>query len=232
MPNDNASGGSEPGGRAFAGLVPLGKVPGAAGNLLRKVLTLAINGYSALPPAKESAANQLRKHQDREAAIEALIQLHVTMAGAQGFVTNIGGVVTTLVAMPANIAGVAVVQARLVATIAHLRGYDIDDPRVRTAIAMCLVGDSLDKSLGDAGLPTSPMVVATAPMFDAALDQKISDRVAADVVARVTGKRVVVAMTKRVPVLGGGVGAAFDGWDTLTVGWFARAQFIDRRRRG
>lgn len=218
-------------GNAFGGLVPLGKVPSAAGNLLRRVLTVAIEGYSPLPPAKESAANQLRKHQDAEAAIDSLINLHVTMAGAQGFVTNIGGVITALVALPANMAGVAVLQARLVATIAHLRGYDINDPRVRTAIAMCLVGDDLDKSLGDAGLPSSPLVVATAPVFDAQLDQKISDRVAADLLARITGKRVVVAMTKRVPVLGGGVGAAFDGWDTLTVGRYAKAQLVDRRRR-
>ncbi|MDO5681504.1 MAG: EcsC family protein [Propionibacteriaceae bacterium] len=216
---------------AFGGLVPLGKVPNAAGNLLRRVLGMAIEGYGALPPAKESAANQLRKHQDAEAAIDSLINLHVTMAGAQGFVTNIGGVLTTLVAMPANIAGVAVLQARLVATIAHLRGYDIDDPRVRTAVAMCLVGDDLEKSLGEAGLPSSPLVVATAPVFDSGLDQKISDRVAADLLARITGKRVVVAMTKRVPVLGGGVGAAFDGWDTLTVARYAKSQLVDRRRR-
>lgn len=228
MPTNDQSFG---GGNAFGGLVPLGKVPSAAGNVLRRVLTLAIEGYSALPPVKESAANQLRKHQDREAAIESLIQLHVTMAGAQGFVTNIGGVLTTVVSMPANIAGVAVLQARLVAAIAHLRGYDVNDPRVRTAIAMCLVGDSLDNSLGAEGLPTSPLVVATAPVFDAALDQKISDRVAADLVARITGKRVIVAMTKRVPVLGGGVGAAYDSWDTLTVGRFARSQLLDRRRR-
>lgn len=219
-------------GSAFSGLVPLGKVPNAAGNLLRRVLTLAIEGFHPLPPAKDSAAHHLNKHADTEAAIDSLVNLHVSLAGAQGFVTNIGGVLTTIVSLPANMAGVAVLQARLVSTIAHLRGYDIHDPRVRTAIAMCLVGEDLEKSLGEAGLPTSPLVVATAPVFDASLDQKISDRVAADLVARITGKRVVVAMTKRVPVLGGGVGAAFDGWDTLTVGRYAKAQLVDRRRRG
>lgn len=220
-------------GNGFGGLVPttFGKVPNAAGNLLRRVLTVAIDGYSMLPPAKETAANQLQKHGDADSAVDSLIQLHVTMAGAQGFVTNIGGVLTTIVAMPANIAGIAVLQARLVATIAHLRGYDIDDPRVRTAIAMCLIGDGLEKSLGEAGLPSSPLVVATAPVFDHGLDQKISDRVAGELLARITGKRIVVAMTKRVPVLGGGVGAAFDGWDTLQVGRYAKTQLVDRRRR-
>lgn len=220
-------------GNAFSSLVPstLGRVPNAAGNLLRKVLAFAIEGFSALPPAKESAAHQLQRHGDADAAIDALVQHHVSMAGAQGFVTNVGGALTALVAMPANLAGIAVLQARMVASIAHLRGYDINDPRVRTAIAMCLVSDNLDKSLGEDGLPTSPLVVATAPVFDAVLDQEISDRVAADLLARITGKRVVVAMTRRVPVLGGGVGAAVDGWDTLQVGRYAKTQLVDRRRR-
>lgn len=221
-------------GNGFANLVPstLGKVPNAAGNLLRKVLVVAIEGYSALPPAKETAAHHLQKQGHADGAIDSLIQLHIGMAGAQGFVTNIGGVITALIAMPANVAGVVVVQARMVATIAHLRGYNINDPRVRTAIAMCLVGDNLDKTLGEAGLPTTPLVVATAPVFDVNLDQKISDHVAADLLARVTGKRVVVAMTKRVPVLGGGVGAAFDSWDTLQVARYAKAHLVDRRGRG
>lgn len=220
-------------GNGFANLVPstFSKMPNAAGHLLRKVLVVAIDGYSALPPAKETAAHHLQRHGHADGAIDSLVQLHIGMAGAQGFVTNIGGVITALIALPANVAGVVVVQARLVATIAHLRGYDIDDPRVRSAIAMCLVGDNLEKTLGEAGLPTAPLVVATAPVFDAGLDQLISDHVAADLLGRVTGKRVVVAMTKRVPVLGGGVGAAFDSWDTLQVARYAKTHLVDRRRR-
>ena len=31
---------------------------------------------------------------------------------------------------PANLAGVALLQGRMVGAIAHLRGYDVDDPRV------------------------------------------------------------------------------------------------------
>ena len=47
--------------------------------------------------------------------------------------TNIGGVATLPVAIPANITGVAIVQIRMVAAIAHLRGYDLNDNRVRTS---------------------------------------------------------------------------------------------------
>ena len=36
--------------------------------------------------------------------------------------------------IPTNITGLALIQCRMIAGIAHLRGYDLDDPRVRNAI--------------------------------------------------------------------------------------------------
>lgn len=219
-------------GRALGALVPAAAnlAPGAAGNVLRRVLDIAIDGAGKLPGARETAAKQLQKTGDVEGAMDALVTQHVSLAGAQGFLTNIGGLVTTVVSLPANVAGAAVLQARLVAGIAHLRGYDVTDDRVRTAIAMCLIGDDLERVLDGLDLPTRPLVVATAPVFDAALSRTLSDRVATELVTRITGKRMVVAMTKRVPVLGGGVGAAFDGWDTWTTARYARREFVVRRR--
>ena len=55
-----------------------------------------------------------------------MIEDHVRYAGAQGFATNLGGLVTAAVAIPANITGLALIQCRLVACIAHLRGYDLE----------------------------------------------------------------------------------------------------------
>src|SRR6476620_1321878 len=49
---------------------------------------------------------------DVNAAIKDVIEKHVRMAGAQGFVTNIGGLVTMTVTVPANIAGLALIQCR------------------------------------------------------------------------------------------------------------------------
>ena len=62
-------------------------------------------------------------------------------AGAQGFVTNLGGLVTAAVTIPANITGLALIECRMIAGIAHLRGYDLDDPRVRNAILVCMLGE-------------------------------------------------------------------------------------------
>ena len=45
------------------------------------------------------------------------------------------------VTIPANVSGLALVQCRMIAGIAHLRGYDLDDPRVRNAILACILGE-------------------------------------------------------------------------------------------
>lgn len=218
-------------GKTVLSLTPV-VAPLVAGGSLRWLLEVAIEGYGKVPGAKKSAAGHLGKSGDHEAAIRALVTQHIALAGAQGFVTNLGGLVTALVAVPANIAGTAVVQCRMVAAVAHLRGYDLDDNRVRSAVLACLLGEKRTKELIGAGkLPSTPLAIATAPVFDPDLDLKISQHVMSDVMSAVTGKRLGVLVTKRIPVVGGGVGLAVDGWSTQGVASYARKQFPSRRPR-
>ena len=155
------------------------------------------------------------------------------MAGAQGFVSNLGGVVTLAVTIPANISGVAIVQARMVAAIAHLRGYDLDDQRVRTAILATLMGQrEVDSLIHEEKLPTTPMGIATAPVGDADLEKVVARNLVNVLMGQVAGKKLPVFVSKRVPVLGGGVGATTDGFTTWSVARYARKQFRTRRPRG
>lgn len=206
--------------------------PAMLGGGLRRLLVLAIDGGRGMPGARSAAAAALRRHQDVERAVDALISQHVQLGGAQGLLTNIGGFATMAVTAPANLVGLAVVQARMVAAIAHLRGYDLDDERLRTAIAMCLVGDGLEHLLARHDLPHSPLVVATAPVLDPELGRAVADRVGTEILTRLTGKKLaLVFLAKRIPVVGGGVGAAFDGWDTWQIGRFTRQELPARRPR-
>ncbi|WP_203567888.1 EcsC family protein [Aestuariimicrobium ganziense] len=203
----------------------------AAGGVLRKVLDLAIDGYSGLPGAREAAVTQLQKKQDREGAIEALTRQHIAMAGAQGFATNLGGLATLAVSIPANMAGVMVIQSRLVAAIAHLRGYDLSDNRVRSAVLMCLLGDDNVTALIEShDLPSTPMGIATAPVFDRDLDKTIAEKVLGQLMAQMSGKKVSLLFAKRVPLIGGVVGAGTDGWSTLSIARYASDQFVVRGR--
>ena len=119
-----------------------GLAPGLTTTFVREALHRAITGVGPLAGAAAAAEKQLKEQRgDVDKAVHEVIEFHVRLAGAQGFVTNIGGLVTAALTIPTNITGLALIQCRMIAGIAHLRGYDLADPRVRNAILATLMGD-------------------------------------------------------------------------------------------
>ena len=134
--------------------------------------------------------------------------------------------------VPANLAGVALVQSRMVAAIAHLKGYDLDDPRVRNAILAILMGeDSVERLVKNRTLPATPHGLANAEVHDPALDRVITSEVATDLVGRVAGKRMATTVGRRVPVVGGVVGMGADGYATWKLGRYADRELRPRTAR-
>ena len=206
--------------------------PGLTSSFVREALHRAIVGVGPLPPAAQAAEAQLREQNgDVDKAIHEVIENHVRYAGLGGFVTNLGGLVTAAVVAPANITGLALIQCRMVGGIAHLRGYDLEDPRVRNAILVAILGDdTVKKMVKKMELPAPPMALATAPTHDPGIDQTITSAVATDLISRVIGKRLATTVGKRVPVVGGLVGAGVDGYGTWKVGRYADREFLARPR--
>jgi hypothetical protein len=206
--------------------------PGATTTFVREALKRAIDGVGPLAPAAEAADKRLEERGgDVERAIHDVIESNVRVAGAQGFATNLGGLVTMAVAIPANITGMAVIQCRMVAGIAHLRGHDLSDPRVRNAILTLLLGEEqVTELVKKRKLPATPMALATAPAHDPTIDGTVSSLVAADMITRVAGKRLATTVGRRVPVVGGVVGMGADGYATWKVGRYADRELLQRRR--
>lgn len=206
--------------------------PEMTSNFVHEALRRAVEGTGPLPAAASAADKQLAEQRgDVEAAIHELIENHVRYAGAQGFVTNLGGLVTAAFTIPANITGLAVLQCRLVAGIAHLRGYDLADPRVRNAILACMLGEDAVRSLVKRKkIPAPPMALATAPAHDPQLDQVMAAEVASELLTKIAGKRVATTVGRRVPVVGGLVGAGADAFATWQVGRYADRELLPRRR--
>jgi len=208
------------------------KAPGLTSGFLREALHRAIDGVGPLPGAAQAAEAQLREQRgNAERAVHEVVENHVRYAGAQGFLTNLGGIATATVAIPANITGLAVIQCRMSAGIAHLRGYDLADPRVRNAVLVTLLGDEMvEQMVKDRKLPAPPMALATAPAHDPSLDAQVSSQVAGELVARIAGKRLASTVGRRVPVVGGVVGAGTDGFVTWRIGRYADREFLARPR--
>ncbi|MGI8699790.1 MAG: EcsC family protein [Nocardioidaceae bacterium] len=212
------------------GPAALQRAPGLAANFIKQAFDRAVDGVGPMPGAAAAADAKLERFDgDRARAIREVVDSHVTMAGAQGFVTNIGGLVTMAVAIPANVSGLALLQAHMVAGIAHLRGYDLADPRVRNAVLACMLGgDGVSSLIKSKKLPSSPMAIATAPAHDPALDQRIASEVATELFARVAGKRTLATIGRKMPIVGGGFGMVSDGFATYQVGRYAARELKAR----
>lgn len=212
------------------GPAALHQAPALASNFVKQAFDRAVDGIGPMPGAAAAADAKLQRFDgDRERAIREVVDSHVTLAGAQGFVTNIGGLITMAVTIPANVSGLALLQVHMVGGIAHLRGYDLTDPRVRNAVLACMLGkDGVSSLVKSKKLPSSPMAIATAPAYDSALDQRIASEVATELLARVAGKRTLAALGRKMPLVGGGFGMVSDGFATYQVGRYAARELKAR----
>jgi hypothetical protein len=206
--------------------------PALTAGFVRQALDRAIDGFGPLPGAAAAADKRLADHNgDEKAAVRGLIDSHVRLASVEGFLTHIGGLVTMTLTLPLNISGLAILQCHLVAGIAHLRGYDLDDPRVRNAVLACMLGeDTVTSLVKKRKLPSSPMAIATAPARDPELDSRLAAEVTGELLTRVAGKRTIAIVGRRTPVIGGGIGAVTDGYATYQVGRYAARELRSRRR--
>lgn len=207
--------------------------PHITASFVHTALDRAIRGVGPLDGAALAAEKQLDEQRgDVDAAIREVIENNVRLAGAQGFLTNIGGLVTMSVTVPANIAGLALLQCRMVAGIAHLRGYDLEDKRTRNAIMASLLGEErLLNLIKKKKVPGTPMALATAPVHDPNLDDIMANEVASELLTRIAGKRLATTVGRRVPVVGGLVGAGTDGYATWRIGRYADRELLPRAAR-
>jgi hypothetical protein len=207
--------------------------PGLTTQFVHESLQRALDGVGPLPPAAEAADKQLAEQGgDVDRAVHEVIENHVRFAGAQGFVTNLGGLATLAVALPTNIVGLTLLQCRMVAGIAHLRGYDLDDPRVHNAVLACILGEDKVRALiRKKMIPAPPMAIATAPAHDPHLDRLMAAEVTSELLTRVAGKRAATMVGRRIPVVGGVVGAGVDGYATWQIGRYADRELLPRSPR-
>lgn len=206
--------------------------PKVTSRAVLEALDRAIDGVGPLKPAAYAAEKQLtEQHGDVEKAVREVIENNVALASGQGFVTNLGGIVTAMVTMPANAVGLAVLQCRLIAGIAHLRGYDLSDERVRNAVLATMLGEDGVKDLvRRRKLAGPPLALATAQVLDPALRPMLATEVGSVLVSKIAGKRLASVAGRRIPVVGGVVGAGSDGWSTWRAGRYAAKEFLPRRR--
>lgn len=204
----------------------MGKLTGSTINsTLEWAYTKTIDGLPGTDTAYELAESYLAKNSDIDGAINSLVKWQTTKSATSGFITGLGGIVTLPVAVPVNIASVIYVQMRMVAAIAHLRGYDLKDDQVKTFVYACLTGQSAAEIVKSAGV-----------QFGMKLGQAQIKRIPGEVLKKINqivgfrlvtkfGEKGILNLGKMVPVIGGVIGGGFDVISTKTVAMAANKTF-------
>lgn len=198
----------------------------AVSRMVQLLMDIGVDGVGPLKSATEYAADARSNTKTAEAAVSKVARTTVMRGAIGGFVTSVGGFVTMPVALPLNVAEFYVQATRMVATIAVLRGYDIDDPRVRTAVLLTLVGSDADEVLSKAGLATGGgrmVSLATRQLPPAGL--LILNKAIAFRLLRGVGEQAFAKLGRGVPLLGGLVGGGIDTWMMKRIADHAMGEF-------
>lgn len=221
------------------------KVDAAGRALVRMVHSVVSDGVGPITGSVTWAEDRLRRVQgsryeperrslrgvndpfeDVEKAIARLIKESVAAAGSAGFVTGLGGFITMPVAVPANVAGALVINARLAGGIAHLRGYDLTDPHVQAMIPLVALGSSAQTALAaigaDIGIKLSKQALER---LSIEVIRKINRKVGFMLLAKYGTKRAAITLAKAIPFAGGVISGTVDAGLTAAVGKAAKRWF-------
>lgn len=187
----------------------------------------AITGVGVLGTAQELGDEYLKSNNNNKIdAINSLIRWQNTKAATGGFVTNLGGLVTLPVSIPANMATSLYIQLRMIAAIAHISGYNVYDDKVKTLCFICLTGKSAADVVKSTGVQIGTKFTASAiqKYITGEMIKSINKAVGFRLMTK-AGSTGIINLTKMVPLVGGVIGGAFDGISTNIVGNTAREAF-------
>ncbi len=188
----------------------------------------AINGVAGLDSAIEMAENYKRDGGTPYEQANSLIRWQNTKAATSGFLTGLGGILAMPVTIPANIASVLYVQIRMIAAIAYLGGYDVRDDKVKALVYSCMAANSAKDVIKDVGIVVgNKLAINAITSISGKTIAEINKRVGFRLLTKF-GQAGVINIGKAVPILGGLIGAAFDGYSTNTIGNVARDTFTAR----
>jgi len=186
----------------------------------------AVNGVAGLDSAEDMANDYLKGSGSLQDKANSLIRWQNTKAATSGFLTGLGGVMVMPITIPAGVASVMYVQVRMIAAIAKMGGYDLQDDKVKTLVFACLAGDATKDVLKDVGIVIGSKMATNAIKNISgktltAINQKVGFRLITKF-----GEKGTINLFKAIPVLGGVIGGTVDLTATNVIGNIARNTFI------
>ncbi len=188
-------------------------------SVLDSIYLQAMNGLPGSESVKILAENYLSEAGTLKEQVDSLINWQVAKCSATGFLTGLGGLITLPVTIPANVGVNLYVQTRMAAAIAYMGGYEIHHDKVKTMVYISLAGSATNEIFKELGMKMA---------MDFA-EKKISDSIIKQVQKTLAEKilsKGAAQFVKIIPIVGGLVGAGFDGLTTKAIGAAAKQLFI------
>ncbi|GAB2749772.1 EcsC family protein [Terrabacter koreensis] len=206
---------------------PQGGLSGAATRLVERLLDIGIDGKGPFDSAHTVAAKALQQAGgDRDQALRILLRDHRQLGAVGGFATGLGGFFTMPVSLPANVLEFYLLATRMTAATAKVRGYDIDQPEIRSAILLTLTGADSDDLLKKAGLQVAGGKLSSLAFerLPAPALMVLNKAVGFRLLGRI-GQGTFAKLGRGVPLVGGLVGAGVDVYMLGRIGKQAAKEF-------
>lgn len=187
---------------------------------------VAIEGLPLLGTPDETASRFLARSGSLEARAESMSATHLALCASTGFVCGLGGFLTLPITLPANVAGVAIIQLHLCASTALLSGLDPRAPEVRSRCVACLTGATVE---AERDVPQEVLDRSAVKIAERGVRLLAEAAVGLAELAGRLGARTVLARRlprRSLPVVGGVIGGISDLYSTQKVAAAARAAFL------
>lgn len=208
---------------------------------IQKILNFAydkaVNGVNLTGCPDFASAYELAKEYQKkypnnlEKQIDSFINWQCAKAGLSGAITGFGGFVTMAVTLPANITSVIAIQLRMIATIAILCGYDVKSDKVKTLVYCCLVKQSIENIIKEAGVKVAQkFAVKLIQRMPYDMIKVINKTVGIKLITKF-GQKGVVNLGKEVPLFGSLLGAGIDIVSTKAIGAFSKITLMSQNTK-
>ncbi|MEM1116060.1 MAG: EcsC family protein [Bacteroidota bacterium] len=194
--------------------------------VLDRLYPTVLDGIPGLGSPMELAAEVRAGGGSFDEQVDRLVRRHVALSGAAGFLSGLGGWLTLPVVLPANMAAVASVQLHMAASVAALAGHDPRQAGTRERVLRCLVGAGPQDPERDADQETLDRFGLK--LAERGLNLVVSTAVGAITwgTKQVIGRQIRRRYLRGIPLVGGFIGAASDGYVTAKVAQAAREEFM------
>lgn len=202
-----------------------GGIAGAATGFVERLLDVGIDGKGTFDSAESVAAAALREHPNPDDAVKAIVNDHLKLVAAGGFVTGLGGFITLPVALPANVASFYILATRMAGAIAHVRGYSLTEDGVRSAVLLSLVGADSRDLLSKAGYTASGRLAnLAAQRLPGPVMMAVNKAVGFRLLTQM-GRSTLGRLGRGVPFVGGAIGAGLDSYMLKQIADHVREEF-------